>query len=271
MNVASRLFVEVKELLAAAADWWSQPRTRRSSFRLFSHVFDEEFDHRTSASSSSRTRSATATTTTTKRKRSRIAKTMKNSVDSVCSFGSSNSNSSSDSSKSVGKHVMFSDTIGMQLELVHTLNEYSHHHHHHYNMSMLANRNSSIRSNHTDKDGGGNALSWCEKTPSPTQEAKSKETKWTQQMEAAVVPIQRRQRFGQKTMLRRFNLTADANYNKLVTHSICLNSVDIYNRSCIRGTILTLTKPTANESTSCCQQSEQQKVGIFSPSSSSSR
>lgn len=47
-----------------------------------------------------------------------------------------------------------------------------------------------------------------------------------------------------KLIIPKFKLSPDRNYEKLIKNGICLNSIEIYNQSSIRGVILTLTKPT---------------------------
>ena len=50
-----------------------------------------------------------------------------------------------------------------------------------------------------------------------------------------------------KILIPKFNLNTDKCYQSLIKNGICLNSIEIYNQSSIRGLILTLTNNKSNK------------------------
>ena len=106
------------------------------------------------------------------------------------------------------KHVMFVDSLGMELELIHTI-------------QFNQNLNENLRPNKQllDKD-----------TSPKNSIILSKET------------------FNHKIIVPKFTLDQKIIYKKLVNNGISLNSIKIFDQSSVRGIILTLKKKTDNNS-----------------------
>jgi hypothetical protein len=150
---------------------------------------------------------------------------------SLKNYSSKNSASSSSSISSKSKHVIFADSLGMDLELIHTI--------------QIAN----TQNFNLDED----CLIEFRKVTLTKQSFFSSYSEFDINLsgEKLLNSIHVRSKdlnltLNQKTLIPRFTLSPDINYTKLVTNGICLNSVEIYNQSSIRGIILTLTKPESN-------------------------
>lgn len=113
--------------------------------------------------------------------------------------------------RKLNKHVMFADTLGLDLELIHTiqlpnsssLDE----------LGKLISRQSFFNSYNSSQSA---LVSHGNKQP------------FVSTTDKLIVP--------------KFSLSPDNNYEKLTKNGICLNSVEICDESCVRGMILTLTK-----------------------------
>jgi hypothetical protein len=127
--------------------------------------------------------------------------------------------------KKLNKHVMFADTLGLDLELIHTI------HINTGNTNNTVDELSKLISRQSFFNAYSNSL-----VIQQQQQQQGVNVKCT----AAVS--------SDKLIIPRFTLSPDRNYEKLIANGICLNSIEIYNESSIRGHVLTLTN--SNETTS---------------------
>lgn len=109
------------------------------------------------------------------------------------------------------KHVMFADSLGLDLELIHTI-RLQQSGNAPPSKDELITRQSFLRS-YGSVSTKANAVSMHHGSS-----------------ETLIIP--------------KFALSPDRNYEKLIKNRICLNSVEFYDQSSIRGVILTLTKST---------------------------
>lgn len=121
------------------------------------------------------------------------------------------------------RHVMFADSLGLDLELIHTIqinNQASD------ELDKLITKQTFFNSyNNNLVDNTNNINHQLNNTNSD------------------------------KLIVPRFILSPDRNYEKLIKNGICLNTIEIYNQSSLRGVILTLTKSGAAESSSLSSSS----------------
>ena len=128
--------------------------------------------------------------------------------------------------KQKNRHVMFADSLGLDLELIHTIQINN-------NPSNTADELGKL----ITKQSFFNSYNKLNLTNNLIFQSSSNAT--------------------DKLIIPRFALSPCRNYEKLIKNGICLNSVEIYNQSSIRGIILTLTKPpnAFNKSTDCSSTS----------------
>lgn len=131
------------------------------------------------------------------------------------------------------KHVMFADSLGLDLELIHTI--------------QINTAASNAGADDLDK-----LITKQSFFNSYNNNNNSNHTMIAQQSSNTT----------DKLIIPKFALSPDRNYEKLIKNGICLNSIEIYNQSSIRGVVLTLTKPpnrVALESTttSCSKLNEE--------------
>jgi hypothetical protein len=126
--------------------------------------------------------------------------------------------------KQSNKHVMFADSLGLDLELIHTIQINSQAGD---ELDKLITKQSFFRSYNRRFNHDNNNIN-C--TSTALTFAKLNRTQRPHlQSDVLIVP--------------KFAISPDRNYEKLITSGICLNSVEIFDQSSIRGVILTLTKP----------------------------
>lgn len=145
-----------------------------------------------------------------------------------------------------GKHVMFADSLGMDLELVHTIQlknaqldggcllEFRK-----VMITKQTNDQTVPASSHyeTVKEIDVDQADDEEESDSLSSSMLSFNYKLTNNSAFCL---------HHKTILPKFNLEAEKSYQTLIQNGVCLNSIDIYNAASIRGTIITLT-PKSNE------------------------
>lgn len=123
--------------------------------------------------------------------------------------------------KQKNKHVMFADSLGLDLELIHTIQINN-------NPSNTADELGKL----ITKQSFFNSYNKFNATINNNLIFQSSSTNTD------------------KLIIPKFALSPDKNYEKLIKNGICLNSIEIYDQSSIRGVILTLTKPKVFQSAS---------------------
>lgn len=130
------------------------------------------------------------------------------------------------------KHVMFADSLGLDLELIHTIqinNQASD------QLDKLITKQTFVNSYNANNN----------------NHSHNKNSQRSINSDKLIVP--------------KCVLSPDRNYEKLIKNGICLNSIEIYNQSSVRGVILTLTKSGA-ESGSLGEDDRFESKNYFKPS-----
>jgi hypothetical protein len=128
------------------------------------------------------------------------------------------------------KHVIFADSLGMDLELIHTIQIINTQ----QNASLKDDSLIEFRKVTLTKQTFFNTFNGDFNNSADEEQ----ENSLTTRLKNSVV-------YNQKTLIPQFVLSPDVNYEKLIKNGICLNSVDVFNQSSIRGIILTFTKSEA--------------------------
>ena len=151
------------------------------------------------------------------------------------------------------KHVMFADSLGLDLELIHTI-----HLANQYNQNFKEDCLIEFRKVTLIKQTFYNSYGeFATKEELLSNESQNKFSNSNTL-------------FNQKTIIPKFSLNPDHNYKKLINNGICLNSIEIYNLSSIRGIILTLTKPTSIRTHNReINEIEEEKISPFKPKNKS--
>jgi hypothetical protein len=155
-------------------------------------------------------------------------------------YNSASKSSSSSIGSSKSKHVIFADSLGLDLELIHTI--------------QLANTQNLNRLDSEDCLVEFRKVTLTKQTTTFFSSSYSEfDTINESDMNTFFGSIHMRSQnmtLNQKTLIPRFVLSPDVNYKKLIANGICLNSVEVFNQASIRGIILTLNKPESTTTSS---------------------
>jgi hypothetical protein len=167
-------------------------------------------------------------------------------------FQLSNNNKKSKSSNNKSKHVMFVDSLGMDLDIVHTIQVSNKA----QNTTTTATTNNNNLSEPAKKS--QNCIFEFHRVCISKQPIYSSQYNFKDSIESfSLIPnlsmssgLSKNSeilcRLNEKLLIPKFVLNPDQNYEKLIQENICLNHVEIFDQCSIRGVIFTLTKQSVN-------------------------